>query len=214
MGGNHALIICVVLVETNQGSKQGDAKLFERRVVDINAAMWIDVAEKNARVTQHMATGTGVNGSVVRNGVGLPVLSGFNSLIDDGVDLVSQASSAGIGGDVIEELIQLSFAQALEFAAIVGASSLWGENDVGPAADDIRIEAHKIKRSKEGGSVIGNPGVLDITVLKVGEIVLDRSTRSESEQCLRTHFVFFSEWVLFLARARVGPCKAEKERVE
>lgn len=76
-----------------------------------------------------MAAGAGVNGSVVRNGAGLPVLSGFDGLLDDGVDLVSQASSAGIGNDVAEELVQVSFAQALEFAAIIGTGSLWGEDE-------------------------------------------------------------------------------------
>jgi hypothetical protein len=211
VGGDHALVIGVVLVEANQSCEQGDAKLLKRGVVGVGAAPRIDVAEEDTRIAEHMAAGAGVNGSVVRNGAGLPVLSRFNGLLDDGVDLVSQASSAGIGGDVAEELIQVGFAQALEFAAIISAGSLWGKDEVGPAADDLRIEACKIK-NKEGGLVGGDPGILDVVVLKVGEIILNRSARSE--RLLHAHIVFLGEWVLFLAKAHVGPCKAEKERVE
>ena len=58
----------------------------------------------------------------------------------------------------------------------------------------------------------GDPEVLDVVVLKVGKIVLDRI--AQSLRLLRAHFVFPGEWVLFLAKGCVGPCKAEKERVE
>ena len=105
VGGDHALVIGVGLVKADQSGEQGDAKLFKRGVVGVGAALRIDVAEEDTRVAEHMATGAGVNGSVVRNGAGLPVLSGFNGLLDDGVNLVSQASSAGIGGDVAEALV-------------------------------------------------------------------------------------------------------------
>lgn len=81
----------------------------------------------------------------------------------------------------------------------------------GPTEDHLRIEAHKIK-SKEGGLVGGKPGVLEVVVLVVSEIVLDRNT--QFERLLHAHFVFLGKWVLFLVNGCVRPCKAEKERVE
>lgn len=39
------------------------------------------------------------------NRAGLPGQGGFNGLLDNGVDLVSEAGGAGIGGDVAEEFI-------------------------------------------------------------------------------------------------------------
>ncbi|KAI9449891.1 hypothetical protein F5148DRAFT_1245376, partial [Russula earlei] len=144
-----------------------------------------------------MTAGADVDGAVVLNRAGLPVLGGFNGLLDDGVDLDSEAGSAGIGGDVAEEFVQLGFAQALEFAAIIGTGSLRGEDDVGLAANDVWIVAREIE-SEEGRAV--------------GEIILDRDSRPE--RSLRAHLVFLREWVLPLAKRRVGPGEAKKERVE
>ncbi|KAI0289047.1 hypothetical protein BC826DRAFT_639494 [Russula brevipes] len=128
VGGEHALIVGVVLVEADQSSEQGEAKLFKRGVVGVGAALRIDVAEEDTRIAEHIAAGAGVDGTVVPNRASLPILGGFNGLFDDGVDLVSEADGAGIGGDVAEEVVQLGFAQALEFATIVGARSLRGED--------------------------------------------------------------------------------------
>ena|SRR6266540_6251788 len=92
-----------------------------------------------------MAAGASVNGTVVRNGVGLPVPSGFDGLFDNGVELVSEAGAAGIGVDVVEEFVQVGFAQALEFAAIIGSSSLRVEDEV-----------------EEGSSAGSDPRVFDV----------------------------------------------------
>lgn len=45
VGGDHALVIGVVLVEADQGSKQGDAKLLKRGVVGVSAALGTDAVE-------------------------------------------------------------------------------------------------------------------------------------------------------------------------
>ncbi|KAI6001431.1 hypothetical protein EDD15DRAFT_2478459 [Pisolithus albus] len=77
----------------------------------VGVGLGTDAVEEDTRIAEHMATGAGINESVVRNGAGLPVLSGFNSLLDDSIDLVSR--SAGRGNDVAEQLVQVSFAKEL-----------------------------------------------------------------------------------------------------
>ncbi|KAH9957163.1 hypothetical protein BGW80DRAFT_1383032 [Lactifluus volemus] len=158
-----------------------------------------------------MHSSAGVDRTVVFNRAVLPVQGGFNRLLDDGVDLVSEAGGAGIGTNVAEEFVQLSFAQALQLAAIVGAGRLRGEDEVGLAADNLRIEVHEIK-SEEGRAVGGDPGVLNIVILEVGEIILDGG--AFPERSLRARLVFLGEWVHLLSERPVGPGEAEKERVE
>ena len=93
-------------MEADQSGEQDEAKLLDRRMVGVGAALRIGVAEKDARMAEHMAAGAGVDRAVVqnRNGAGLPVPSGFDGVFDDGVNLASEAGGAGIGVDVAEEL--------------------------------------------------------------------------------------------------------------
>ena len=105
----------------------------------------------------------------------------------------------------------MGFAQGLEFAAIIDTGSLRGEDEVGPAADDLRIIASEIE-SEEGSSAGSDPRAFDVVVLEMGEIVLDGAARPERSS--RACFVFFGEWVLLPAERRVGPSEAEEERVE
>ena len=67
-------------------------------MVGVGAALRIGVAEKDARIAEHMAAGAGVDRAVVRNGAGLLVPSGFDGLFDDGIDIASEAGGAGIIG--------------------------------------------------------------------------------------------------------------------
>ena len=105
-GDDHTLIVSIVLVEADQGGEQCEAKLLECRMVGVGAALRVGVAEKDARIAEHMAAGAGVGRAVVRNrnGAGLPVPSSFDGLFDDDVNLTSEAGGAGIGVNVAEEL--------------------------------------------------------------------------------------------------------------
>ena len=208
VGGDNALVTSMVPVEADQSGEQYDAKLIERGVVGLLAALRIDVAEEDAGIAEHVATGADVDGAVVRNGAGLPVPGGCDGLIDDGVELTSETCGAGIGGHVAEELVELSFAQALELAAIIGSGSLWGENEVGLTADHLRIIVSEIK-SEEGRSAGSDPRVFEVCVLEVDKIVIDGNERPPGP-----HFVLRSERVLLLLERRVVPREAQKEHIE
>jgi hypothetical protein len=49
-----SLVIGVVLIEADQGSKQGEAKLLEGGVVGVGAALQIDVSEDDPSMAEHM----------------------------------------------------------------------------------------------------------------------------------------------------------------
>jgi hypothetical protein len=76
---------------------------------------------------------------------------------------------AGVVGNVVEELVEVGLTQLKEFAAIVAAGSLRGENEVGLAVDNLRIIASATECDERCASC-GDPGISNVVVEEMGEI--------------------------------------------
>jgi len=197
----HALVVAVVLVEPDHSSEQCQPELLEVWVLALHAATpggILTTAEKDASVTEHLAAGTGVNRATVLNSASCPVHSGVNGLGNDSIEFGGMTCSARIGGDVVEELVELSFIQQVEFAAILDGSILGSENEVGLATDNMRI----IVSEGEWDSL----GIFSIRDNKMGEIIADNGI--SLRRLPRALFVFLSEWAVFVSERRIGRCEA------
>lgn len=69
--------------------------------------------------------------------------------------------STGVAGNVVEKLVTIGLTQSKEFAAMVVAGSLGGENEVGIAADSVRIVA-SAGESDERCAFSGDPRIFKV----------------------------------------------------
>jgi hypothetical protein len=110
---------------------------------------------------------------MVLNSAGLPVPSGVYGLFYDSIELGGLAFGVGIVRNIVEELVEVGLAQPKEFAAILVAGSLGGEDEVGLAADNLRIVIASVAEWDECCVSCGNPRIFNIIVKEMDEIKAD-----------------------------------------
>ena len=137
------------------------------------AAVLGDAAQEDSGIAQDVIAWSHANWAGVFNSGVHPSLSCLYSLADNRASCHGLRS--GVLWCVVEEVVKLGVAKAVQFKPIVGSGDVGVENEVGLAVDDMRIVGGILEGEGWREALVGDPWVLDVRQGKLADDMVDGS---------------------------------------